>query len=54
MGKPFTVERIATIEDELLKRSMQAASEGDFEKGNRLVDRFFKINHREPSACARR
>jgi len=33
---------------------MQAASEGDFEKGNRLVDRFYKIYMRERPSCANR
>jgi hypothetical protein len=38
-----TVDRVTDIEDELLKRSMQAASDGDFERGLRLVDRFWRI-----------
>jgi hypothetical protein len=48
MGKPFTVARIDAIEVKLLERSMEAASTGDFEKGNRYVDRFYRVYNREP------
>jgi len=53
MQKRFTVDRLTDIENELLKRSLEAASDGDFARGLRLVDRYYRIYNREPSVLSR-